>query len=69
MKMLMGMAAVALTGMVAGCATSEPAPLYANPVEACEGKPTKAEQDECMKNVVADVAAAVKRESQRKPPR
>lgn len=69
MKMVMGVAAVALLGMVAGCATSDPVTQYANPVEACEGEPTKAERDECMKNVVADVAASVKRESQRKPPR
>jgi len=69
MKMLMIAAAMALTGAVAGCATSEPAAQYANPIEACENEPTTEERDECMKNVVADVAASVKRESKRKPPR
>ncbi|MGA1342713.1 MAG: hypothetical protein ACO33A_06645 [Hyphomonas sp.] len=69
MKKVMGVAAVALAGMLAACATSAPATQYANPVEACEARPTIAERDACMKNVVADVATAVKRESKRKPPR
>lgn len=69
MKRVMGVAAAALAGMLAACATSEPSAQYANPVEACEARPTIAERDACMKNVVADVAAAVKRESKRKAPR
>jgi len=69
MKRMMGVVATALAGVLASCATGEPATQYANPVEACEARPTIAERDACMKNVVADVAAAVKRENKRKPPR
>jgi Na+-transporting methylmalonyl-CoA/oxaloacetate decarboxylase gamma subunit len=69
MKKVLVLSALAALTAAAACVSSTPEAQYANPVEACENKPTIEERDECMKNVVADVAASVKRESQRKPPR
>jgi hypothetical protein len=69
MKQILFLAGVALMATVGGCQTSEPSNAYANPVEACAQKPTEAERDACMKNVVADVRMSVKREASRKPPR
>ena len=68
MKPMMMLAALGLLATAGGCQTTEPAAAYANPVDACAGKATEEERDACMKNVVADVAASVKRESQRRPP-
>lgn len=68
MKTLMMIAAVGLLAATGACQSSEPVSAYANPVEACEGKATKEARDECMQNIVADVRASVKRESERKPP-
>ena len=69
MKLIMMMAGMAALAAVSGCQTSEPSAAYANPVDACAQKPTDAERDACMKNVVADVRLSVKREADRKPPR
>jgi hypothetical protein len=69
MKTMMMLAAIGLLSAAGGCRTSAPPAAYANPVDACAGEATQAERDACMKNVVADVAMSVKRESQRKPPR
>jgi hypothetical protein len=69
MKKILVLSALALLSAAAACRTSTPEAQYANPIEACENKPTAEERDECMQNVVADVAASVKREAQRKPPR
>jgi len=69
MKTLMMFAAVAVLTATGACATGNAPSSYANPVDACANKATEAERDECMKNVVADVALSVKRESKRKPPR
>lgn len=68
MKRLMLIAAVGAFAMTAACKSAEAPASYANPVDACAGEETEAERDRCMKNVVADVAASVKRESQRKGP-
>ena len=69
MKMRLMLAAGTAVIVAAACATSEPAAYYANPVDACANEATQEERDECMKNVVADVALSVKREKERKPPR
>jgi hypothetical protein len=69
MKKLIKMTAMVVLVAASACRTSEPPQAYANPVDACAGKPTEAERDACMKNVVADVALSVKREAERKPPR
>ncbi|HAY05376.1 MAG TPA: hypothetical protein PKV67_02930 [Hyphomonas sp.] len=66
MKMRLMLAAGAAAIVAAACASSEPAGQYANPVDACANEPTQEERDQCMKNVVADVALSVKRESERK---
>ncbi len=66
MKMRMMLAAGAAALVAAACASSEPSPYYANPVEACAGEPTQEARDQCMKNVVADVRLTVKREKDRK---
>jgi len=65
---LMMLAAAGLLAMTAACRSTEPAPSYANPVDACAGEETEEARDRCMKNVVADVEASVKREAQRKAP-
>jgi hypothetical protein len=69
MTRILTLAAFAGLAALGACRSSEPPAAYANPVEACEHKATVAERDECMKNVVADVAISVKREAERKPPR
>jgi hypothetical protein len=69
MKRLISMAALAALAMTAACRTNEAPSAYANPVDECKNKPTQEARDECMQNVVADVALSVKRESERKPPR
>jgi uncharacterized lipoprotein YmbA len=61
--------AVAALVMMAACQSSPPQGYYANPVDACKNEETQEKRDECMQNVVADVAISVKRESERKPPR
>lgn len=68
MKRIMMVAAAAGLLTLVGCTTAVPTEAYANPVDACAGKPTEEEREACMKNVVADVATSVKRESQRRPP-
>ena len=65
---LMMFAAIGALAMTGACRSAEPPASYANPVEACAGEETQLERDRCMKNVVADVAASVKRESERKAP-
>lgn len=69
MKKIMLLAGAAMLVSVSGCQTSEPAAAYANPVDACAKKATEAERDACMRNIVADVRASVKREAERKPQR
>jgi hypothetical protein len=66
MMMIAGMAGLAAVG---GCRSTEPSQAYANPVQGCAEKPTEAERDACMQNIVADVRLSVKREAERKPPR
>jgi hypothetical protein len=69
MKAILMIAAVAALATTGACRASAPPASYANPVEACENKPTAEQRDQCMQEVVADVALSVKRESERKPPR
>jgi len=69
MKTIMMLAAAGLLAATGACRTSEPSAAYANPVDACAGKATEVERDECMQNIVADVRLSVKRESERKPQR
>ncbi|MFN7164904.1 MAG: hypothetical protein ACK4P2_08825 [Hyphomonas sp.] len=69
MKTMMMIAAAGLMAAAGGCRSSAPPPAYANPIDACAGEATLAERDECMKNIVADVALSVKREAERKPQR
>ncbi|MFN7054148.1 hypothetical protein [Hyphomonas sp.] len=65
-----GIAGAALLVMAAGaCRSTDPAAAYANPVDACAAITDLEDRERCMKNVVADVAAAAKREAERRPPR
>lgn len=66
MKPRLMLAAAAALAVTAACQTSEPAAYYANPVDACAGEKTQEARDECMQNVVADVALSVKREKERR---
>jgi hypothetical protein len=69
MKAVLMIAAAAALAATGACRSSAAPSSYANPVEACESKPTAEQRDACMQDIVADVALSVKRESERKPPR
>lgn len=66
MKTLMMMAAAGMLIVVGGCQSSEPASAYANPVDACAAIEDEEDRARCLRNMVADVAATSKRESERR---
>lgn len=66
MKQIMLIAAAGLIALTGGCRSNEPVSAFANPVDACAAIADDEDRERCIKDVVADVANAARREQERR---
>lgn len=66
MKTQTGFIAALMLASLAGCQSGADRQAYANPLDACASIEDKEAQQDCVRNVVADVALSTRREQERR---